>query len=81
VSEIRQNVAASTRNARFHRLRFYLNIAINFARDSTPSFRKTEFNCVLIVSTLSLSRLATAAQLQVAQRVQPFGRPHLRTHL
>jgi hypothetical protein len=63
VSENRQNVADSGRNARFRRPRFYLNIAINFARDSTPSFRKTEFNCVLIVSTLSLSRLATAARL------------------
>jgi len=41
----------------------HLNIGINFARDSTPSFRKTELNCVLIMSTLSLSRLATSALL------------------
>lgn len=63
MSEIRQNVAASTRNARFLRPRFYLNIAVNFARDSTPSFRKPEFNYVLIVSTLLLSRFATSALL------------------
>jgi hypothetical protein len=41
----------------------HLNIAINFARDSTPSFRKTELNGVLIMSTLSLGRLATSALL------------------